>query len=692
MVLSKISKKVSYPELKSVNPDDLQTESNLYQIEVNDIEIIIAVGRTKHDFEDKNIYYFPIYLVKSNNKVIQIGVYEVKASEYLHYLDAEQNIDLERIGEPLIYKFANKTFLNKIRMKPDTPLSRIDGEDVVTPLEKDAPSKELKPSKKDKTKKGNTTAEVYGEISEARKDIFTLTKGVPVPPLLDEETKKQAKDSKDKYKESTADSWIQKFMKSHEYDIIDNEGGGECFFATIRDAFSSIAQHTSVPKLREKLASEANEELFQNYKQLYESYEASYIKDTTDIAELKERYKATNKLYTEATEPSKRKRLYKEGLEMKEKHDQLVREKEMTASLKKEYRFMKGIKTLKSFRDKIKTCEFWAETWAISTMERVLNVKFIILSSERFRAKDIKNVLQCGQLNDSILQDKMVFAPDFYIMIEHTGGHYMTISYKGKMIFKFQEIPYNIKTLVVDRCMERNAGTFSLIPDFQQFKGTIKHPAKEKKDIFEEQTASIMNQSKLRNLYEEDVVFQFYSKSDPKPMPGKGSGEKIPESRVLEFKELSTIKDWRKMLSNFWISPFMLHDHRWASVEHYYQASKFKKNNPEFYLLFTIESGTEISKDATLAQAAGRKESGKHNGELLRSKTIKMDEDFDSRKDKELNDAQNAKFTQNQALHDMLLATHRAKLVHYIRGKEGVVFDNLMVLRQKFEQEKERGL
>ena len=53
MVLSKINSEVSYPELKRVDSDDLQTEANLYQIEVNGIDIIIAVGNSKNTFEEQ---------------------------------------------------------------------------------------------------------------------------------------------------------------------------------------------------------------------------------------------------------------------------------------------------------------------------------------------------------------------------------------------------------------------------------------------------------------------------------------------------------------------------------------------------------------------------------------------------------------------------------------------------------------
>ena len=58
--------------------------------------------------------YFPIYLVKHNNKVIQIGVYEIKASDYLSLLDDYNNLNIEEMDEPLIYSFVTKDFLNKI--------------------------------------------------------------------------------------------------------------------------------------------------------------------------------------------------------------------------------------------------------------------------------------------------------------------------------------------------------------------------------------------------------------------------------------------------------------------------------------------------------------------------------------------------------------------------------------------------
>ena len=671
MVLSKLNSDVSYPELKSVDSGDLKMEANLYQLEIKEIDVIVAIGNAKNTFEDKNIIYFPIYLVKYNNKVVQIGVYEIKASDYLSYLDDYNNLDVEKMEEPLIYTFANKEYINKLHLKPDVPLRRIEGVDKeegeITESENEEEEEEIDYNE-------------YYEIPKEREDIFIMTKGVPLPPLLKEESKKQAKDYRDKYHESPKDTWIEKFMKNKNYTIVDNEAGGDCLFATIRDAFSSIAQQTSVHKLRKKLSTEATEKVFLNYKEMYDMYNAALIRDTNKIKELEAEYTLLNQRFIEVIDRNEQKMISSEAKKVKEEHDKLVKEKKVTVQMLKEYKFMKKVDTLEAFKSEIKKCDFWADTWAISTLERILNIKFIVMSSELYKAGDTKNVLQCGQLNDTILEQRGRFTPEFYIMIDHTGDHYKLLGYKKKLIFKFSEIPYDIKKMVSEKCMEKNAGPFAIIPDFQKFK------AGTSKTVIKEAQYEDITESKLRGLYNDDIVFQFYSKSVGKPLPGKGNGEKIPNERMKEFSELATIPDWRKKLSNFWVQPFSLDNHRWSSVEHYYQGSKFKKTHPDFYLSFSLDSGTDLSKDPAMAKAAGSK-TGKLKGELLRPIEVTVDSDFfGKRQSREMYNSQFAKFTQNEDLKKLLLATGDAKLTHFSRGSEPIVFDELMLIRDKIKR------
>ena len=409
-------------------------------------------------------------------------------------------------------------------------------------------------------------------------------------------------------------------------------------------------------------------------------YSSSLVKETNDIKELEAQYLLLKQRFAEVIDRNEQKMISSEAKKVKAEHDRLVEEKRVTAEILKEFKFMKGIETLDAFRSKIKKCDFWADTWAISTLERILNVKFIVMSSELFKAGDKKNVLQCGQLNDKILEQRGRFLPEFYIIIDHTGNHYKLIGYKKKMIFKFSEIPYDIKKMIADKCMEKNAGPFAIIPDFQKFK------AGNTKTVIKEAQYEDITESKLRGLYNDDIVFQFYSKSLDKPLPGKGSGEKIPSDRLREYSELATIPQWRKKLSNFWVQPFSLDNHQWASVENYYQGAKFKKTHPDFYLSFSLDSGTDLSKDPAMAKAAGGK-SGKFKGNLLRPVEVSVDSDFfGKRQTREMYAAQYAKFTQNEDLKKLLLATGDAKLTHFVRGAEPVVFDELMLIRDKIKR------
>jgi len=125
MVLSKLDKSISYQELKSVDSDDFKKKATLYEIEIKGVNVIIAVGNAKNTYEDKNVTFFPVYLVKSNNKVMQIGVYEIKSTDVSSNMDEEHNLNIEKLDEPLIYVFVTKKMLQNLRMVPEEDTSAI---------------------------------------------------------------------------------------------------------------------------------------------------------------------------------------------------------------------------------------------------------------------------------------------------------------------------------------------------------------------------------------------------------------------------------------------------------------------------------------------------------------------------------------------------------------------------------------
>lgn len=189
--------------------------------------------------------------------------------------------------------------------------------------------------------------------------------------------------------------------------------------------------------------------------------------------------------------------------------------------------------------------------------------------------------------------------------------------------------------------------------------------------------------------------FFFYSKSADKK-PGKGTNEYVKNPN--DYKELETIPEWRKCLSNFYISPFELDDEIWNSVEHYFHAVKFRNGkkqgkNYDFYKTFALNSDSPWCLDPVNAKQAGKagrisettgKVYDKKIGTEKVPKDVGMREDFYRNSiDKKLQKlAFLAKFTQNPELKRILLATNDAELWHYVgRGAPNQLWEGLMIVR-----------
>jgi len=180
----------------------------------------------------------------------------------------------------------------------------------------------------------------------------------------------------------------------------------------------------------------------------------------------------------------------------------------------------------------------------------------------------------------------------------------------------------------------------------------------------------------------------------------------MAEGRMIEFNELAKIKDWRKVLSNFYMKPkrdgepvplFELDGLKWASVEHYYHGNKFKKNHPDYYRLFSIDSGSQIMNDPKKALGAGGK-TGKVAGKKFRPKTVVIDEDFfdDKNNERIMEKAQSAKYKQDDHSKNVLIGTKDAKLVHYVTSRkkkedrpDNVVFYDTMRIRHRIKKGKQ---
>ena len=720
MVKSLIEKNINYSEIKILHPEDENYKTTLYESEIFTIKVIIALGKAKYDLLDKQIIYFPIYLIQNDKIALRIGLYEIISDKLDEILDETGAPDiLSDEFKPLLFTFVNSNLLNKYKSDDDDntediiwaetliilnenkdklnddtsikiirrmveskldidlktkkkwlsdkiknwidenikePEKESDEEDSESSDEESESSDEESESSEEDSESGEEETESGVEGSEAGEEDN----------VLPEQTKSMAKIERTNYIDNKDDPWIVKFLENNNYDILINDGGGDCFFLAINQALKMVGKNISVQKQREMLSQETTQATFDTNKEVYTDLKTQIDILKADLNKYKKEHDELKKRLKETKERDVQKNIIIQSKQVIKNHKQTKEELTTSKQMIQEWEYMKGITTLEAYRAIVQTNNFWADASTISTMERLLNVKFIIFSNDNYLGKDFNNVLQCGNLNDTILESKGIFNPSHYIILNYkNGNHYELITYKEQGALKFNEISYDIKLLIVNKCLEGDTGPFKIIPEFNSLKKSLNVD-----------TSSMSGGEEINpEYYDMDNVLTIYNKSPSNVLPGRYTGEKINKSNCVNFLNLND--DWRKKLSNEHGAPFNLDGKNWNSVDHYLYGARYKNNNPDFYEMFSLDSGSPISKNHGLA-----KESSEKKITDLRDRNIIVDSDyFNGRDKKELMNALNSKFTQNKDLLDVLLKTNQAKLQIYVPRSSPIVFHELMKLR-----------
>lgn len=684
MVVSNIIQNVKFKEDKSVEKHDKKTTVSVFRITLFDTDVNVSLGKVNTSLYN-DIYFAPVYLILNENVQIKIGIYEFLAEHYTTLLDKDNDLNIAYVDGPLLFEFVTQEYIQNTMEKYGLM------EDVDSDEDIDSEDEE---EEKDTDK---MTAFVYEEDDEAYLEL--------------EETKKQNDEAVDMFKSTTNTSWIEEFYKNNNYSILDNEGGGDCLFAAVRDGLKHSNISITVPEIRKMLSDSTTQEQFNTYKENYDMI-------TREITELNDKMLETRKKHGELAKEYKK--IAAKAKQEKDRDNKLILrdkalniktdfesikpvfqkykdEKKVAEDNLVEFQFMEGIETLEDLRKMINSCKFWADAASITRIEYIMNIKLIVLSSEYYKMGLKERVVTCGDFTLKEIEEKGYFNPKHYIILDHTGDHYKLIKYKGKGAMLFHQIPYKLREDLIERCATSKGKTvYNYIPKFQTYMGVPSTMPQVNDDVEEEiasdneaeMTPSVSKTNDDEPLFDDSAILQFYSKSRDVD-PGKGSGETISPKLVSDFVELGKIKNWRHQLSNFYtkkdknkkvVPLFKLDGYTWASVEHYYHANKFKKNNMDYYKLFTMESKSEISTEPIAAKGAGGK-TGKVNKKKFRPSNVKIDEDFtmNGKNEDVMYNGQLAKYKQNPELRKMLLLTNDAKLVHFSRGGSIVFYDTMKV-------------
>ena len=246
---------------------------------------------------------------------------------------------------------------------------------------------------------------------------------------------------------------------------------------------------------------------------------------------------------------------------------------------------------------------------------------------------------------------------------------------------EFSEIQENekIKVVILGQRFEINDPKISIIAVLDE----LYKPEPELSPMYvpKEELSPMYVPKEMKEKPKEETVFVFKSNSADKA-PGKGVNEQLAKGQV--FTELSKIKDWRRMLSNFDVAEFDWSGEgvlpepfpaktRWNSIEHAFQGAKhWWKGHKKDALRFTL-SGDIGKGDGAEAQK--------------NHKLVKIDDmaGWDDLSWKVMASAAEAKYTQNPERMRMLKATAPAVLFHLTtqRGKKSdiVPFKHLEYIR-----------
>ncbi len=278
MVVSRIDKSIEYPPVKFIDSEDMDYDAQLYELELfPSLEVIIALGNVKYTYIDKKVLYIPVYLTNDGEVLMQIGVYEFPAYLYTSLLDDDNDFDISLLENPLplLYKFVTEPLIRKeTQQKKITTSSTKKVSPVTATTTETLKIEDITDSVSSKTKTGDSDADALYEDSRVpnTETILEMIEDDDKSPVISDKMVAEETEQNINFKAHGGHNWLEKYMRNDKYGIIDNEGDGDCLFATIRDAFSGIKKNISVDDLRKIVSEAATQQSFLNFKEQYNMY------------------------------------------------------------------------------------------------------------------------------------------------------------------------------------------------------------------------------------------------------------------------------------------------------------------------------------------------------------------------------------------------------------------------------------
>jgi hypothetical protein len=469
-------------------------------------------------------------------------------------------------------------------------------------------------------------------------------------------------------------------MRNGHYNVVGGSKDGDCLFEVLATAFRQVGMNTNVSLLRKQVGNAVTPAVFEYYKTIFSTYASNVAEDAMSLRKLREQHNRLKDRLKGTTAHSVQLDIIGEAKGVEDLHRDKKFQYQTGKEMLEEYRFMEKVATPDEFKVLVESCDFWADTWALSVLEAALDVKLIVLSEDAYLSGNINDVLECGVGLHTEISPSPPASPEKYIILGKSGKMYNLITYRERGIFTYLELPYTLRTMIATKCVEMEQSAYSLIQEFSDLRAELG---------IEDGEANMDELQAGGADCEKNIIFVIDAASRSKDRPGCGPGEEIPVSLIHEFGALAATPGWRSTLSDDHECDLTIAGRTWPSVTHYVEGSKFKKENPEFAALFSVESKSDISRDPGLARAIGSGLS-QYKGMDINTGRVKADRDFfrgdgKGRGRKEYELALRTRAGQDKDFRKALLDSKRAKLVSRRVGRPPKVERELMSLRSTLE-------
>ena len=480
MVLSRITSTVDYDEEDyRVHSEDVGHRSSLFESVLFKKKVILTLGKVKFSFIDKGVVFYPIYLVSkvsiANGRgtttdkyaiIRRIGVYEMNKNDFINNIQENSNeVDMSLLKRPIIFdnsisvinihRTLPKIVVNEAPKNVVADVAKVVVIDTVDDIVDDL---EL------------GISDINREIDKSLKDGIFTKHDREKTSLNHDEGKDTAEEITRSYRQSSNDNWVKKMMKNPHYELKDVDDNNS-FFNVVKDAFEKIGYYTTVHKLRCVVAKYTTDNYLNDRRTLLAEYKSQLTNLRTRMMEIKRTIEVDmrNQIKSSILTKGEQKVIIDKCNILKDEFDRMNKLKRDTTKIIDDTfgKDFEKITSLEEYKESIVSNKCFVNSNTISILERELNVKLIIFSEND--CEDQNEVIKVEKKIDG----KINYKPDYYILCSFKNERYKKLSYKGKEIMEFTEIPYHIKIMIIKKSMAGISGNYSVIEDFKNYASFI---------------------------------------------------------------------------------------------------------------------------------------------------------------------------------------------------------------------------